>query len=312
MKVSQRKLPKSLFRQNIPYTSFERLQCRTISAPSITSTYESHLISTNQRGPIKARPHHPSPKMSVAPMLNMSINTSNTSLARHLDNPVPLPNLGLGTPAPPKSLGLDKSIPPSFGLDNWLLLPNFDLVNVNFDNDIAIPITHSNTPELHIRDNNKNDKDNDNKKIVILGPVSAGTIAQRRALARAIRSLAQRQLRSQFSTTSLSHRLEQQRESSRTRHRSPSRSRDVQLQRSHEGSAIALRRCQNRALRSKRRASSRLGHGHSLAPPGHVAGGGDAQRVLVKKASKIGSEMMFFGEFKANPGRQWFNGCVVS
>lgn len=33
---------------------------------------------------------------------------------------------------------------------------------------------------------------------------------------------------------------------------------------------------------------------------------------MVKKASKIGSEMMFFGEFKANPGRQWFNGCVVS
>ena len=261
-------------------------------------------------------------------MLNMSTNTSNTSLARHLDNPVPLPSLGLDNPEPSISFGIDNPIPPpsfglnnsvpltSFGVDNPLLLPNFDIVNVSFDNDVAIPTARSNKPKpSSVDDDNNSNSDNDidNKKLVILGPTSAGTIAQRRALTRAIRSLAQRQLRSHLSTTSLSHRLEQQRESSRTRHRSPSRSRDLQLQRSHEGSAIALRRCQNRALRSKRRASSRLGHGHSLAPPGHIAGGnGDAQRVLVKKASKIGSEMMFFGEFKANPGRQWFNGCVVS
>jgi hypothetical protein len=221
--------------------------------------------------------------MSVAPMLSMSTNTSSTSLARHLDNPVP-----------PPSLGLDPVLTTSFGLDHQVLPSSFGL-------DIPVPPTSYNDD-----DDNKN-KD---KAVVLLGPPSAGTIAQRRALTRAIRSFAQRQLRTQFSTTSLSHRLEQQRESSRSRQRSPSRSRDLQLQRSHEVGAIAMRRCQNRVLRSKRRASSRLGYGHTLAPPGQTAAGG--QRVLVKKASKIGSEMMFFGEFKANPGKQWFNGCVVS
>lgn len=240
-------------------------------------------------------------------MLNMSTNTSNTSLARHLDNPVSLvPTLGLEAPIQPTSFGLDNAVPlPSFDLDN---------ISIDFDNNTAAaPIARTNTPQPIDDDDDENDRDNKKNKPVILGPVSAGTIAQRRALTRAIRSLAQRQLKSHLSTTSLSHRLEQQRESSRTRHRSPSRTRELQLQRSHEGSAIALRRCQNRVLRSKRRASSRLGHGNGgLAPPGQSSAGGHGQRVLVKKASKIGSEMMFFGEFKANPGRQWFNGCVVS
>jgi hypothetical protein len=262
--------------------------------------------------------------MSVAPMLSMSTNTSNTSLARHLDNPVPPPNLGLDCPVLTRSFGLDNSVlptsfgldnpvpPPSYGIDNPIPQPILDLdISIDFDdNTAAAPITRSDTPQPSDDDDDDDKNKNKNKAIVLLGPVSAGTIAQRRALSRAIRSFAQRQLRTQFSTTSLSHRLEQQRESSRSRQRSPSRSRDLQLQRSHEGSAIAMRRCQNRVLRSKRRASSRLGHGHTLAPPGQTAGGG--QRVLVKKASRIGSEMMFFGEFKENPGRQWFNGCVVS
>jgi hypothetical protein len=261
--------------------------------------------------------------MSVAPMLSMSTNTSSTSLARHLDNPVPPPNLGLDCPVLTTSFGLDHSVlPTSYGLDNPVPPPSYSLVNpiaqpvldldisIDFDDDnTAARNTRSDTPQPS-GDDNEDDNKNEDKAIVLLGPVSAGTIAQRRALSRAIRSFAQRQLRTQFSTTSLSHRLEQQRESSRSRQRSPSRSRDLQLQRSHEGSAIAMRRCQNRVLRSKRRASSRLGHGHTLAPPGQTAGGG--QRVLVKKASRIGSEMMFFGEFKENPGRQWFNGCVVS
>ena len=263
-------------------------------------------------------------------MLSMGTNTSSTSLARHLDNPVPPPSLGLGLDCPvlttsfgldnsvlPTSFGLDSPVPPptSYGVDYPIPQPVLDLdISIDFDDNTAAPITRSDTPQPSSDgdDHDHDDHRNKDKAIVLLGPVSAGTIAQRRALTRAIRSFAQRQLRTQFSTTSLSHRLEQQRESSRSRQRSPSRSRDLQLQRSHEGSAIAMRRCQNRVLRSKRRASSRLGlgHGHTLAPPGQAAGGG--QRVLVKKASKIGSEMMFFGEFKANPGRQWFNGCVVS
>jgi hypothetical protein len=275
--------------------------------------YARVFITTNQRGPFTARPHLASHKMSVAPMLSMSTNTSSASLARHLDNPVPLPSLGLDNPVLTTSFGLDNPVlPTSYGLDNSIPQPILDLdISIEFDNDTAAPTTRSNTPQPSSEDINDDDDKNKNKIIVLIGPVSAGTIAQRRALTRAIRSFAQRQLKTQFSTTSLSHRLEQQRESSRSRQRSPSRSRDLQLQRSHEGSAIAMRRCQNRVLRSKRRASSRLGHGHSLAPPGQTAGG-HGQRVLVKKASKIGSEMMFFGEFKANPGRQWFNGCVVS
>ena len=244
-------------------------------------------------------------------MLSMSTNTSSTSLARHLDNPVPPPSLVLDCPVLTTGFDLDNAVPPSsYGLDQPIAQPILGLdISIDF-NDTTDPATRSDTPQPS-SDHNSNDDNNQNdKKVVLLGPVSASTIAQRRALTRAIRSFAQRQLRTQFSTTSLSLRLEQQRESSRSRQRSPSRSRDLQLQRSHEGSAIAMRRCQNRVLRSKRRASSRLGHGHTLAPPGQTAGGG--QRVLVKKASKIGSEMMFFGEFKANPGRQWFNGCVVS
>jgi hypothetical protein len=262
-------------------------------------------------------------------MLSMSTNnTSSTSLTRHLDNPVPPPCLGLDPvlttnfgldhhPAPPISFGLDIPVPPaSYGLDSSIAQPVLDLdISIDFDDDTAVPTPRSDTPQPCSNDNNDDDVDNNkNKAVVFLGPPSAGTIAQRRALTRAIRSFAQRQLRTQFSTTSLSHRLEQQRESSRTRQRSPSRSRDLQLQRSHEVGTIALRRCQNRVLRSKRRASSRLGYGHTLAPPGQTGPGGgvNGQRVLVKKASKIGSEMMFFGEFKANPGKQWFNGCVVS
>jgi hypothetical protein len=259
--------------------------------------------------------------MSVAPMLSMSTNTSSTSLARHLDNPVPPPNLGLDPVLTtsfgldhqvlPSSFSLDIPVPPtSYGLEQSVPQPILDLdISIDFEDSSAAPITRSDTPQPSSEYNNDDDNKDKDKAIVLLGPPSAGTIAQRRALTRAIRSFAQRQLRTQFSTTSLSHRLEQQRESSRSRQRSPSRSRDLQLQRSHEVGAIALRRCQNRVLRSKRRASSRLGYGHSLAPPGQTAG---EQRVLVKKASKIGSEMMFFGEFKANPGKQWFNGCVVS
>jgi hypothetical protein len=249
--------------------------------------------------------------MSVAPMLSMSTNTSSTSLARHLDNPVPPPSLGLD-PVLTTSFGLDIAVPPtSYGLDHSIPQSILDLdISIDFEDSTTAPITRSDTPQPSSDYNDDDDNKNKDKAVVLLGPPSAGTIAQRRALTRAIRSFAQRQLRTQFSTTSLSHRLEQQRESSRSRQRSPSRSRDLQLQRSHEVGAIAMRRCQNRVLRSKRRASSRLGYGHTLAPPGQTAAGG--QRVLVKKASKIGSEMMFFGEFKANPGKQWFNGCVVS
>ena len=292
---------------------------------SITKARIRVLITTKSSGGQSRPDHilHPlNPKMSVAPMLSMSTNnTSSTSLTRHLDNPVPPPCLGLDPvlatsfgldhrPAPPISFGLDIPVPPtSYGLDSSIPQPILDLdISIDFDDDTAVSTPRSDTPQPC-----SDDGKNKNKAVVILGPPAAGTIAQRRALTRAIRSFAQRQLRTQFSTTSLSHRLEQQRESSRTRQRSPSRSRDLQLQRSHEVGAIAMRRCQNRVLRSQRRASSRLGYGQSLAPPGQTTGGGvNGQRVLVKKASKIGSEMMFFGEFKANPGKQWFNGCVVS
>ena len=225
-------------------------------------------------------------------------------------DPVLTRNFGLDHQVLPSSFGLDIPVPPtSYGLDHSIPQSILDLdISIDFEDSTAASITRSDTPQSS-SDYNEDDDDKD-KAVVLLGPPSAGTIAQRRALTRAIRSFAQRQLRTQFSTTSLSHRLEQQRESSRSRQRSPSRSRDLQLQRSHEVGAIAMRRCQNRVLGSKRRASSRLGYGHTLAPPGQTAAGG--QRVLVKKASKIGSEMMFFGEFKANPGKQWFNGCVVS
>jgi hypothetical protein len=115
----------------------------------------------------------------------------------------------------------------------------------------------------------------------VLGAPSEGTIAQRRQLKRAIRSLAQRQLKSHHSGI-----LRYERD------------RSVSTERLLESSsAITSRRNQHRVTVSKRRAIRRVRSRVSLSA---------GQRLLTKKES-----MVFFGEFKANP-RAGFLGCVVS
>ena len=115
----------------------------------------------------------------------------------------------------------------------------------------------------------------------VLGAPSEGTIAQRRQLKRAIRSLAQRQLKSHHSGIL---RFE--------------RDRSVSCERSLESSsAITTRRNQHRATVTKRHAVRRVRSRVSLRT---------GQRLLTKKES-----MVFFGEFKANP-RAGFMGCAMS
>lgn len=116
--------------------------------------------------------------------------------------------------------------------------------------------------------------------VFILGAPSEGTIAQRRQLTRAIRSLAQRQLKSHHSGIL---RFE--------------RDRSVSLERPLESSAIISRRNQHRVTVVKRQACRRV------RSRSRVLSG---QRMLTKKES-----MVFFGEFKANP-RASLLGCVVS
>lgn len=120
----------------------------------------------------------------------------------------------------------------------------------------------------------------------ILGAPSAGTIAQRRLLTRAIRSLAQRQLKSHRSGI-----LRFERDS-----------RSASVERPLESSAVNSRRTHHRATTAKRRACRRARSRTNLS----------GQRLLAKKASTIGSEMVFFGEYKANPRSGSLLGCVVS
>ena len=115
----------------------------------------------------------------------------------------------------------------------------------------------------------------------VLGAPSEGTIAQRRQLTRAIRSLAQRQLKSHHSGIL---RFE--------------RDRSVSLERPLESSAITSRRNQHRVTVTKRRACRRVRSRVGLST---------GQRLLTKKES-----MVFFGEFKANPRSGNLLGCVVS
>lgn len=121
---------------------------------------------------------------------------------------------------------------------------------------------------------------------IIVGCPSNGTIAQRRQLARAIRSLAQRQLKS-YRSGSL--RME------RTR-------RICSLEKPTQGSTIKARRRLNRAMAAKRRDGRR-----NRAEPG-----GSDNRLAVNEAATVGSQMVFFGEFKANPRTTPWMGCVVS
>jgi hypothetical protein len=121
----------------------------------------------------------------------------------------------------------------------------------------------------------------------VLGTPADGAIAKRRLLASAIRSLAQRQLRSHHSGI-----LRYERES-----------RSASLERLLDSSsAVTSRRTQQRATTTKRRAIRRVRSRANLS----------SQRLLAKKASTIGSEMVFFGEFKANPRSRSLLGCVVS
>jgi hypothetical protein len=119
----------------------------------------------------------------------------------------------------------------------------------------------------------------------VLGAPSEGTIAKRRQLVRAIRELAHRQLRSHRSGI---FRLELD-------------TRSCSLERPLESSAVTQRRTQHRAATTKRRAVKRVRSRASLS----------SQRLLAKKASLIGSEMVFFGEFKANPRARYLPGCAV-
>ena len=115
----------------------------------------------------------------------------------------------------------------------------------------------------------------------LLGLPSEGTIAQRRALKRAIHSLAQRQLKSH---TSGILRFERDRSAS------------VERSFAESSSAINSRRNQHRVL-TKRRAIHRVRSRSRLST---------GQRLLTKKES-----MVFFGEYKANP-RAGLLGCVMS
>lgn len=124
-------------------------------------------------------------------------------------------------------------------------------------------------------------------QVFVLGQPSDGTIAQRRKLTRAIRSvpsLAQRQLKSHHSGIL---RFE--------------RDRSCSVERSIEGSAISSRRTQHRVKTAKKRACRRVRSRADLKNG----------RVLAKKASTIGSEMVFFGKFQANP-QSGLLGCVPS
>jgi hypothetical protein len=117
----------------------------------------------------------------------------------------------------------------------------------------------------------------------LLGLPSEGTIAQRRELKRAIRSLAQRQLKSH---TSGILRFEHDRASS------------VERSMADSSSAINSRRNHNRVTLTKRRAIRRVRSRSGLST---------GQRLLTKKES-----MVFFGEYKANPRAGNLLGCVVS
>lgn len=142
----------------------------------------------------------------------------------------------------------------------------------------------------------------------VLGVPSDGAIAKRRELARAIHMLAQRQLRSHCSGILRFDR--DSRSASRERplrsHRSgvlrfDPASRSASVERPLESSAVTTRRSQHRVTAVKRAALRRARSRSKLS----------GQRMLAKKASTIGSEMVFFPEFKANP-RAGFMGCVVS
>lgn len=121
----------------------------------------------------------------------------------------------------------------------------------------------------------------------VLGSPKNGIIAKRRDITRAIKSITQRHLRKQ---RSFSGSLKSQR-SFRT----------FSLEKPKEISAIECKRAQHRAKRAQRMAG-RSAQGHLKA----------STALLAKKASFEGSEMHFFGEFKANPGPWDHYGCVVS
>ena len=120
-------------------------------------------------------------------------------------------------------------------------------------------------------------------KVVILGPPSSGTIGQRRRLSRAMKSMAQRQLKKVQSGT--------------LRHRRSHR--DFSLDRSRDSSLVDSRRAQFRAQRAKRVACRRSDRTKPGAEDCSVA----------KRTSVDESELVFFGEFKANPSIGY--ACVV-
>jgi len=117
----------------------------------------------------------------------------------------------------------------------------------------------------------------------LLGAPSEGTIAQRRALKRAIHSLAQRQLKSH---TSGILRFERDRSAS------------VERSFAEGSSAINSRRNQHRVTLTKRRAIRRVRSRAGLST---------GQKLLTKKES-----MVFFGEYKANPRSGNLLGCAMS
>lgn len=122
-------------------------------------------------------------------------------------------------------------------------------------------------------------------EVFVLGKPSDGIIAQRRELTRAVHELAQRQLKSHHSGIL---RFEPDR-------------RSCSVERPIEGSAITTRRTQHRVKTIKKRAMRSRSRGDLRSG-----------RVLAKKASTIGSEMVFFGKFQANR-RSWdVLGCVPS
>lgn len=130
--------------------------------------------------------------------------------------------------------------------------------------------------------------DHPSSQVFVLGKPSDGTIAQRRKLTRAIRSvpsLAQRQLKSHHSGI-----LRFERDS-----------RSCSRERPSESSVITSRRTQHRVKTAKKRACRRVRSGADLSNG----------RVLAKKASTIGSEMVFFGKFQANQSSGLL-GCVPS
>jgi hypothetical protein len=149
----------------------------------------------------------------------------------------------------------------------------------HLDNPSASDLSRTITPDIPPLSHSHGD--------FVLGTPADGAIAKRRLLASAIRSLAQRQLRSHRSGIL------------RCEHHSRSASLERPLDSS---SAVTSRRTQQRATTTKRRAIGRVRSRANLS----------SQRLLAKKASIIGSEMVFFGEFKANPRSRSLLGCVVS